>query len=60
MTIRCYPEVDDELTAAFEWYESQKPGLGKRLANEYRDGLVYILRFPNAWQRLALCIDVFG
>ena len=53
MTIRAHPDVDDQLTAVFEWYESQKPGLGKRLVHEYRDGLVCILRFPNAWQRVS-------
>lgn len=28
------PEAEDDLSAAFDWYESQRPGLGRDFARE--------------------------
>jgi len=50
MRVRADPIVDEELEAAFDWYESRRPGLGDKLLHDYRDALNGILRFPNAWQ----------
>lgn len=50
MTIVAHPIVDGQLEAAFEWYEARQAGLGSRLIDEYRDGLVQILQHPHRWQ----------
>ncbi len=44
--IRIEPEAEEEITAAYHWYEAKEPGLGQALINAAREGLERIERFP--------------
>lgn len=43
------PEAEDELSAAVEWYESKRIGLGIELMAEVDDALNDIGERPEAW-----------
>jgi toxin ParE1/3/4 len=43
------PEAEEEISAAAEWYESQKTGLGVELMAEVDEALVDIADRPEAW-----------
>jgi toxin ParE2 len=45
-------EAEDELEAAFDYYEQRRQGLGKELVTEFRRSLELVLQFPKAWQPL--------
>jgi len=40
------PEVDDEVIAAYDWYELQRPGLGGEFLNEVESVLGEIVANP--------------
>jgi len=48
MTLRVLDAAEREVADAFDYYESQSQGLGRRLAGEIRDALARILDFPEA------------
>ena len=52
MTAIALNEADDDLQKAFDYYETQRVGLGSELVEEFRRGVERILEFPNAWQLL--------
>jgi plasmid stabilization system protein ParE len=43
------PLANEHLEAAFDYYEGQLAGLGRRFLHEYRRGLEKIALFPSAW-----------
>lgn len=43
------PEAEDELSAAVEWYESKRTGLGIELMAEVDEALTEIGERPEAW-----------
>jgi plasmid stabilization system protein ParE len=45
-------EAEDDLEAAYGYYEAQRQGLGAEMMEEFRHGVEQILRYPNAWQLL--------
>src|SRR5690349_8893400 len=47
MKIRYHPEASKEIDEAFEWYESQKVGLGLKFINEAESAIQRILNFPE-------------
>jgi plasmid stabilization system protein ParE len=46
--IRFEPEADEELTAAFDWYEARKPSLGHELVDAVDDALARVAELPGA------------
>ena len=48
MKLRVLDAAESEVTAAFDYYESQSEGLGRRMTCEIRDALAGIVDFPNA------------
>lgn len=42
------PRAENDLRAAFEWYESQRAGLGDQFLTAVRERLEAIRRFPEA------------
>lgn len=46
------PEAEQELEAAFTYYESQLAGLGVDFVTEYRRTIDRIMEFPHAWQEM--------
>jgi toxin ParE1/3/4 len=42
-------EVEPEITAAYDWYEAQRPGLGERLLRAIDAGLDRVRENPLAW-----------
>lgn len=53
MTVELHEEAEQELTAAFEWYEGQRPGLGDAFVTEFRRAVDRMLQFPGGWRRLS-------
>jgi hypothetical protein len=47
MNIRYHPEASKEIDEAFEWYESQRSGLGLKFINEAETTIHRILNFPK-------------
>jgi hypothetical protein len=47
MKIQYHPEVSKEVEEAFEWYESQKSGLGLKFINETEMTIHRISNFPD-------------
>ena len=45
-------DAEEDLEQAFEYYESERPGLGAEMLHEFRRGVDRILEFPSGWQRL--------
>jgi plasmid stabilization system protein ParE len=45
-------QAEDELEAAFEYFEEKREGLGAEMLNEFRRGVDQIITYPNAWQAL--------
>ena len=43
-------EAEAKLDVAVEHYNAQVPGLGTDFADEVRDSLIRLERFPEAWQ----------
>lgn len=52
MTASILEEAEEDLERAFNYYQTQRPGLGGELVDEFRHGVERILEFPNAWQPL--------
>ena len=52
MKIRLLDVAEEELDAAFEWYEAKSPGLGARFISEVRVAGKMIARYPEAWHSL--------
>ena len=48
MKLRVLDAAESEVAAAFDYYESQSEGLGRRMTWEIRDALAGILDFPEA------------
>jgi plasmid stabilization system protein ParE len=53
MNATILPEAELELQAAFDWYESQKRGLGHDLIDDFRKAVDLIVRFPTGWNRIS-------
>ncbi len=45
------PEAEDDLYAAFDWYESQRPGLGRDFAREISLCIDTIANLPSFMPR---------
>jgi plasmid stabilization system protein ParE len=43
--------ADMELTEAYEYYELEFSGLGKRFKAEVKQAIKRIIQFPEAWQK---------
>ena len=52
MTAHIIPAAEEDLEHAFNYYDSQRVGLGLEFITAFRDGLRRILENPTAWQRL--------
>ena len=48
MTTRFHPQASEDLVQAIEYFESQQPGLGKRLGYIIADTLESLEEFPDA------------
>ena len=48
MNLRVLDAAEREVADAFDYYESQSEGLGRRMTGEIRDALNGILAFPEA------------
>lgn len=48
-----YPEAEEELNLAAEYYEECKTGLGKEFAHEIFSTIQRILSYPKAWTILS-------
>jgi plasmid stabilization system protein ParE len=44
--------AEEDLEAAFNYYEVRRQGLGVDLVEEFRRAVTRILEFPGAWQAL--------
>lgn len=44
--IRFEPEADNELVAAFDWYEARRPGLGQDFVDAVDDALARLVELP--------------
>lgn len=47
MRIQYHPEVSTEIDEAFDWYESQKSGLGRNFIEDAENTVHRILNFPE-------------
>lgn len=54
MKFRMHRAARQELAEAYERYEADQPGLGRRFAREVAVGIGQVLAFPTAWQRVEL------
>jgi plasmid stabilization system protein ParE len=52
MTAVILPAAEEELETIFDYYQSQRHGLGHELLDEFRVGVTRILDYPGAWQRM--------
>jgi len=52
MQIKIIEPAELELNDAFEFYEAQTPGLGKRFIEEFNKGIVRIRQHPESWPRI--------
>jgi plasmid stabilization system protein ParE len=52
MKVTILDEAEDDLELAFNYYESQRAGLGVEFITEYRHGLDLIITYPNGWRLL--------
>ena len=50
--IEAEPSVDADIEAAFQWYESEEPGLGFEFVDELRHAYRRILNGPFQYQEL--------
>lgn len=48
---RLHPAATEELDAAGEWYDAQRPGLSLELLDAVHDAIALIVERPAAWQR---------
>jgi len=53
MNFRLLPDAQAELDDAYQWYEVQTAGLGKRFLGEVVHAFGLIQQFPNAWHPLS-------
>lgn len=53
MKSRYHREAREELTAAAEWYEARRPGLGQDFLAEVEQALSSIHEHPERWPRWA-------
>lgn len=54
LDVRFVPEARDELRAAMNWYDSERPGLGEDLLTEVETTLEYVVRWPEIAHRLPI------
>jgi plasmid stabilization system protein ParE len=47
MMVRYHPEASKEVEEAFEWYETNQPGLGPKLIDEIEAAIHRIRNFPH-------------
>ena len=52
MNVEMTDEAAADLEAAFDHYESRKPGLGVEMIEEFRRGVDLILQYPDGWKAL--------
>jgi len=52
MKVRLHDEVEDEIEAAFDWYQLQRESLGLELLSEYQTAIAKIAAHPNRWPRI--------
>ena len=52
MTSVILSEAEADLEQAFDYYQSQRPGLGVEFIEEFRHGVANILEHPDAYQPL--------
>ncbi|MDI6792507.1 MAG: type II toxin-antitoxin system RelE/ParE family toxin [bacterium] len=45
--------ADAELQEAYEYYESQRPGLGSSFLDDFDMAVNYLVSFPTAWTRIS-------
>lgn len=48
---RLHPAATEELDAAGEWYDAQRPGLSLELLAAVEEAIALIVERPAAWQR---------
>lgn len=48
---RLHPAASEELDAAGEWYDAQRPGLNLELLDAVEEAIALIVEQPVAWQR---------
>ena len=51
MIVHIRAEAEDDLEQAFDYYESQRPGLGQEFLDEYVRGTREVASYPTRWQR---------
>jgi hypothetical protein len=51
VTLRLHVEAAREVDEAFQYYQTQRPGLGGRFIAALEHGYDQIEAFPNAWPR---------
>lgn len=52
MTAVILEEAEADIERAFDYYESQRLGLGIEMLEEFRHGVERILEHPSAWQAM--------
>jgi toxin ParE1/3/4 len=52
MTVVMFPEAEDDVDNAFDYYEQRQLGLGREFLDEFRRAIELILQYPNGWQAL--------
>lgn len=50
--IEFHPEVQEDISSAFEWYQNQAIGLGDSFVKELENSLSEIIEQPLAWPSL--------
>jgi plasmid stabilization system protein ParE len=52
MIAKILPIAEDDLEKAFDYYQSQRAGLGHEVLSEFRAGVNRVLEYPRAWKAL--------
>lgn len=56
MIVRLLADAEIELTEAFDYYESQSPGLGYRFRDQFRSAVDRMVAHPKAWRLISPAI----
>lgn len=52
MNVVMLAQAEEDLERAFDYYQSQRSGLGLELLEEFRRGIDRALEFPAGWSRM--------
>jgi hypothetical protein len=53
LEINFHPEIEQELSEAYQWYELQSPGLGEDFIYELETAYSLIQTMPNTWPTIS-------